>query len=91
MPKKRNRLEIIHDILEIIRSHDNSIKPTPLLRYSNMSTHGFGEYYNELLNKEFVREEHDKKGRKFITLTDKGFDFLRKYRSIIGIIEEFGV
>ena len=70
MPKKRERLEIINDILNIIRDHDNSIRPTPLLRYSNMSTQRFNEYYNELLEKEFIREEIDKKGRKFITLTD---------------------
>lgn len=89
MPKKRNRLEIIHDILDIIRDHDNSIKPTPLLRFSNMSTQRFNEYYGELLEKGFIREGIDKKGRKFITLTDKGFHFLQKYRQIIGFVEEF--
>ena len=89
MKKKRNRLEIISDILEIIREHSNSIKPTPLLRFSNMSTQGFEEYYRELLEKGFIREEYDKKGRKFITLTAKGFAFLQKYRAIIGFIEEF--
>ena len=91
MSKKRNRLEIIHDILEIIRSHDNSIKPTPLLRYSNMSTQRFAEYYSELLEKGFIREETDRKGRRFITLTDKGFGFLRRYQSIIGVLDEFGI
>ena len=88
MPK-RNRLEIINDILDIIREHNNSIKPTPLLRFSNMSTQRFEEYYRELLEKNLVREEIDKKGRRFITLTDKGFSFLQKYQSIIGFIEEF--
>jgi predicted transcriptional regulator len=91
MSKKRNRLEIIYDILDIIRDHNNSIKPTPLLRYSNMSTQRFEEYYKELLEKEFIREEKDKKERKFVTLTDKGFDFLRKYQSIIGFVDEFGL
>jgi len=91
MVKKRNRMEIIYDILDIIRDHNNSIKPTPLLRFSNMSSQRFAEYYDELLEKGFIREETDKKGRKFITLTDKGFNFLRKYQSIMGFVEEFGL
>jgi predicted transcriptional regulator len=89
MQKKRERLEIINDILNIVRDHNNSIKPTPLLRFSNMSTQRFAEYYRELLEKEFIREGRDRKGRKFITLTDKGFDFLRKYSVIMGFVEEF--
>ncbi|MFH1977869.1 MAG: winged helix-turn-helix domain-containing protein [Candidatus Aenigmatarchaeota archaeon] len=84
-------MEIIYDILDIIREHNNSIKPTPLLRFSNMSSQRFAEYYEELIEKKFIREEADKKGRKFITLTDKGFDFLRKYQSIVGFVEEFGL
>ncbi len=87
--KKRERLEVIYDILRIIREHHNSIKPTPLLRYSNLSSRSFAEYYTELLAKGFIKEITDKKGRKFITLSDKGFTFLEKYRLILGLIEEF--
>ena len=89
MQKKRERLEIINDILDIIRDHNNSIKPTPLLRFSNMSTQRFNEYYTELIEKDFIREDTDKNGRKFITLTDKGFQFLQKYQTIMGFVEEF--
>ena len=89
MQKKRERLEIINDILDIIRSNNNSIKPTPLLRFSNISTQRFNEYYNELIEKKFIREDYDKNGRKFITLTDKGFQFLQKYQAILGFVEEF--
>ena len=87
--RKRNRLEVIYAILKIIRDHNNSIKPTPLLRYSNISSSSFSDYYNELIAKEFVKEITGKKGRKYITLTDKGFKYLEKYRLIIGFIEEF--
>ncbi|MBU1120322.1 MAG: winged helix-turn-helix domain-containing protein [archaeon] len=89
MQKKRNRLDIIYSILGIIREHYNSIKPTPLLRYTNISSQSFSEYYKELKEKEFIREETDKKGRKYISLTDKGFKFLEKYRNLKGFIEEF--
>ncbi len=89
MPRKRDRLEIIFTILNIVRQHYNSIKPTPLLRYTNISSQSFSEYYQELKEKEFVREEVDKKGRKYVCLTDKGFKFLEKYRLIKDFIREF--
>lgn len=89
MSKKRERLEVIYDILKVIQKHNNSIKPTPLLRYSNLSSQSFSEYQKELFKKEFVREERDKKGRKYITLTDKGFKYLEKYKLILGFIDEF--
>jgi len=89
MVKKRDRLEIIFTILKIIQDHDNSIKPTPLLRYTNISSQSFAEYYKELLDKGFIREIVDKKERKHVSLTDKGFAFLSKYRVILGFIEEF--
>ena len=87
--RKRDRLEVIHDILKIIMEHNNSIKPTPLLRYSNLSSSSFSEYYAELISKELVREITDKNGRKYITLTYKGFNYLEKYRLILGFIDEF--
>ena len=89
MKRKRDRLEVIYDILKIIRHYNNSIKPTPLLRYSNLSSQGFSEYLSELLEKGFIKEIIDEKGRKFFTLTDKGFEYLDKYKLIIGFIDEF--
>ena len=87
--KKRERLEVIFDILKNISNHQNSIKPTPLLRKSNLSSSNFNEYYRELVSKEFVKEIIDKKNRKYITLTDKGFKFIEKYNIIQGLIKEF--
>ncbi|MCX9013263.1 MAG: hypothetical protein OIN89_00450 [Candidatus Methanoperedens sp.] len=87
--RRRDRLEMIFDILNIIRNHHNSIKPTPLLRNSNLSSQGFSEYFSELLEKELIREITDDNGRKFVTLTDKGFKYLEKYKLISGFIEEF--
>ncbi len=89
MKRKRDRLEVIYDILKIIRHYNNSIKPTPLLRYSNLSSQSFSEYLSELLDKGFIKEIIDEKGRKFFTLTDKGFEYLEKYKLIIGFIDEF--
>ena len=89
MSRKRDKLEIIHDILTIIKDKNNSIKPTPLLRFSNLSSQSFSEYIEELLDKEFVKEIYDNKGRKFYSLGDKGFKYLEKYEIIKGFIEDF--
>lgn len=89
--KKRERLEILYDILRIIRDNNNSIKPTPLLRFSNLSSQNFNEYLKELKEKELIREIIDKNKRKHITLTDNGFNYLEKYSYIKGFIEEFNL
>ncbi|MEM2324425.1 MAG: winged helix-turn-helix domain-containing protein, partial [Archaeoglobaceae archaeon] len=65
--------------------------PTPLLRFSNLSTQNFNRYMNELIEKGFVREIYDEEGRRYYTLTDKGFKFLEKYQKIRELIEEFGL
>ncbi len=89
MNKKRHRLEVIYDILNTIRENNNSIKPTPLLRYSNLSSNSFSEYYKELLAKNLIKEVADKRGRKYLTLTDNGFKYIEKYKLILGFIDEF--
>ena len=86
---KRDRLEIIRDILKVIAHKNNSIKPTPLLRYSNLSSQRFTEYLAELKEKGLIRELEDNKNKRFITLTDKGFKYLEKYKTIVGFIDEF--
>ena len=85
---KRGKLEIIRDILKIIQENHNSIKPTPLLRQSNISSSSFKEYFSELIKKKFVKEINNK-GNKYISLTEKGLRFLEKYKTIVNFIEEF--
>ncbi len=52
--KKRERLEVIKDILQTIKN-TRQIKPTRLLYASNLSTQMFKEYINQLLTKEFIK------------------------------------
>lgn len=93
MTKKRGRLEVIYNILSIIKAHKNSIKSTPLLRGSNLSSQRFQEYFSELIEKGFIREVNDNNnsGGKMITLTDRGFKYLERYSAITSFIEEFGL
>jgi len=88
--EKRGKLEVVYDILNIIKNHKNSIKPTPLLRSSNLSSKRFQKYYSELLEKGLIREMTYNNG-KLVTLTDKGFEYLDKYKTITSFIEDFGL
>ena len=85
---KRGKLEIIKDILRIIQKSNGLIKPTPLLRKSGISSASFKEYYTELLQKELIKEKTNPQG-KYINLTEKGFRFIERYKTIISFIEEF--
>ncbi len=87
---KRGRLEIIRDILRIIQKNHNSIKRTPLLRKTNISSKRFKDYYGELIEKNFIKEI-DVKGEKRISITDTGMKFLEKYQTIVNFINEFGL
>ena len=96
MARKRERLEVIKDILESIRSN-RKIKPTRLLYASNLSPQMFKEYVNELLVKGFVKsiiepaKKKSKKDQKFFILTLKGQNFLQEYRVIENFVENFGL
>jgi predicted transcriptional regulator len=87
---KRGKLEIIRDILKIIKDNKNSIRVTPLLRTTNISSTGFKEYYTELLNKKLIKEIRGKKEKR-VSVTETGFKFLEKYKTIVNFIEEFGL
>lgn len=90
MVKKRERLDIIRDILKVIRGN-RQIKPTRLLYASNLSPQMFKEYINELISKDFIKLDIDKKEKKTFSLTKKGNEFLQEYRIIENFVENFGL
>jgi predicted transcriptional regulator len=90
MTKKRERLEVIYDILKVVQNNNNFVRPTRLLYASNLSPQMFKEYVEELTAKKLIAE-NDKDGKKSYSLTTKGFEFLEKYRIIVEFIENFGL
>ncbi len=88
--KKRNRLEVIRDILAVIKHKNGPIKPTHILYKSNLSYAMMEEYLEELLEKEFILEQK-KEGRTTYSITDKGMRYLEKYRLIVEFSESFGL
>lgn len=89
MVKKREKLEIIRDILLAVKGEEE-IKPTRLLYSSNLSPQMFKEYINLLLRKEFIKESLVKEKKSF-SLTNKGRHFLEEYRVIENLIKNFGL
>jgi len=89
MVKKRERLEIIKDILSSVKSK-GEIKPTRLLYASNLSPQMFKKYIGVLLERKLIEEIEIKK-RKYFSLTDKGLRFLGEYKIIVNFIETFGI
>lgn len=89
MVKKREKLEIIRDILSAIKEK-GEIKPTRLLYSSNLSPQMFKEYIHLLLHKEFIKESLIKEKRRF-SLTNKGRHFLEEYKVIENLIKNFGL
>jgi predicted transcriptional regulator len=90
MAKKRERLDVIKDILNAIKEK-RQIKPTRLLYSSNLSPQMFKNYLNELISKGFINLEIDKDEKKTFSLTKKGFNFLNEYKVIENFIENFGL
>ncbi len=88
--KKRNRLEVIRDILTVIKHKNGTIKPTHILYKSNLSYAMMEEYLAELLEKEFIVERRAG-GRKSYAITDKGMEYLEKYHLIAEFSESFGL
>jgi predicted transcriptional regulator len=91
MAKKRERLEVIYDILRSVMEHKNSIKPTRLLYSSNLSPQMFKEYVEELRSKGFLQQNVEEEEKRSYSLTTKGFDFLQKYKAIVTFIDDFGL
>jgi predicted transcriptional regulator len=90
MVKKRERLEVIYDILKTIQDNQNHIKPTRLLHLSNLSPQMFKDYTEELLEKKFMTQEEESERRTF-SVAKKGFEFLEEYKVIQNFIENFGL
>jgi predicted transcriptional regulator len=90
MIRKRERLEIIHDILVAIKDKRET-RPTHILYKSNLSHQMLTEYMNELIGKNFIEEKISKDGKKTYALKQKGFDYLRDYESIKSFMESYGL
>ena len=86
---RRTRIDIIADILVAIQGK-GTIKPTHLMYKANMSHAQMQPYLEELVKKDLVaRVTRDR--YEYITLTDKGCDFMEKLRQMREFEQAFGI
>jgi len=91
MAKRRNRIEIIRDILEVIRSKNGKAKPTFILYKSNLSHQMMELYLGEMIEKKFIMENREDESKRTFAITPKGLTFLEKYSTINAFMESFGL
>jgi predicted transcriptional regulator len=90
MAKRRDRLEIIKDILYLIQEKGERLKPTHIMYKANLSHQMLTEYLTELKGTGMLIEVIEKK-KKIFRLTDKGHSFLKDYGMMRGFMESYGI
>ena len=90
MDKKRNRLEIINDILRVISERSGRIKPTHILYKSNLSHQMMEEYLAELIKKGLIKEIAKERSKTF-TITLRGQEYLNQFSVIRDFASSFGL
>lgn len=90
MAKKRDKLQIVHDILYTIKEKNGKVKPTHILYKSNLSHQMMEEYLKDLIEKNFITEEKYGNNKTY-SITEKGQEYLEKYKLIINFTNSFGL
>ena len=90
MERKRNRVDIIHDMLKVIHGNGGKIKKTPLMYKANLSHNQMESYLKELMKNQLIGVDiSDKKS--LIKVTKKGTDFLVQYAQVKEFEKTFGL
>lgn len=86
--ERRNRLNIIYDILRVIQAK-GEIKKTHIMYQANLSHSQMKLYLDELYKKGFI--ENTDSDKPLIKITKKGLDFFRQYAQVQEFEETFGL
>jgi len=89
MNKKRNKLEMIRDMLLIIQKA-RKIRITPLIYKANLSSNSIKPYINDLLSKGLIEETLIDKTKYFV-ITPKGNEFIQEFNKIKIFAESYGL
>ncbi len=89
--KRRTNLDIVHDILLAMRNKGEPIVPTHLLYKANLPHDRLKGYLKDLLEKRFISEIADRKGKRKYALTDEGYRFLQAFSQMREFTRSFGL
>ncbi|MBS3090678.1 hypothetical protein J4433_02820 [Candidatus Pacearchaeota archaeon] len=90
MVKKRNKIEIIQDILRTIRDKRGKIKQTHLMYKVNLSHKLMKSYLEELIAKEMISEIKEERNI-YILIKPRGEEFMDKLKKLTEFQEAFGL
>ena len=90
MERKRNKADIVNDMLRIIREKGDKIKKTHLMYKANLSHKQMESYLSELVKNNLIEKNTSEK-KHSIKVTKKGNDFLIKYTQIKEFEKTFGL
>lgn len=90
MKAKREKVQVIYDILKAIKEKEGRIKPTHIMYKANLSPQMLKTYLEELIIKGLVLEKRLGKGKTYF-LTEKGLKYIQEYQVILGFVDSFGL
>ncbi|RME54607.1 hypothetical protein D6777_03235 [Candidatus Woesearchaeota archaeon] len=90
MARKRERSDIILDMLTIIQNKGGRIKPTHLMYKANLAHKQMKGYLEDLIQKNFVKETKVK-DYKYLVITDEGLKFIEVLRKMKEFERTFGL
>ena len=90
MERKRNRTEIMHDMLKIIQEKKGKLKRTHLMYKANLS-HNQMKIYLEDLTKKGLIEITIKDNKNSMNITKRGQDFFLQYMQMKEFERTFGL
>nr|MDO8097988.1 winged helix-turn-helix domain-containing protein [Candidatus Njordarchaeota archaeon] len=85
-PKRRDKLYIIAEILEIAK---DGVLKTQIMYRANLSFTQLNDYLKFMLNKELL-EKVTLNEKEFYKATEKGINFLQRYREITELLKTEG-
>lgn len=87
--RKRERIDIILDMLISIQNKGGEIKPTHLMYKANLSHNQMKLYLEELIEKNLI-SKIERKNNDYLIITDDGSKFVEKIRSMKEFEKSFG-
>ncbi|RMF54441.1 transcriptional regulator [Candidatus Woesearchaeota archaeon] len=90
MARKRERSDIVLDMLLSIQEKGGRIKPTHLMYKANLAHKQMKTYLEELVEKNFVKKIKDN-NYEYITITETGMKFVKTIRQMKEFEKTFGL